>query len=195
METEKLIWCRTQGYFCEELIYLKCILYKLKNATRSYKFYKSIDYLVKLTVKYGLALGSNQKSADRVVRISPDQIDHIINATIFASKKIALELREGDGYMPVLLSAIAAVAVVKRKLEFASRDVSQVEQIEIQPKKKSVAKDEGEIVDSTKSIADAGDSESLFSQLMGKSGGQKRKNSTSESEGEEEVIVVVKRRK
>jgi len=86
-------------------------LYKLKNATKSFKFYKSIQYFCRLARKYELCPKENKPSGDRVVRLTSANIKHLINAAHFAAEKIALELREGDGYMPVLLAALAAISV------------------------------------------------------------------------------------
>ena len=49
LEKETVFRCDLKGHLCAEIVYLKCILFKLKNATKSFRFYRALKYFVDLT--------------------------------------------------------------------------------------------------------------------------------------------------
>lgn len=100
------------------------------------------------------------------------------------------ELREGDGYMPVLLTAAASIAVILKKLFKAD----SLEETELVPKKFFKKSDLGEKIENSDRIPEPEITpDSLFTVLMGNS--ITKPVVQSDSDSEEEIIVVKRRRK
>jgi len=185
---KRIIWCRDGGNFTKEAIYLKCIVYKMKNACRSFKFHKALTSVVRCLTNHGLLLKSNQKSPDRVTRISEEDAQLVAKKCEFAAKECMLEIRMGDGYLPNLLAAVTCLATIRSLI------VSTSDSPDLPTKKKRPgAEDTGEIVKRS-TATDQPDVGNLFDELMPKKRAIREASSSSEDE-EEEIIVLKKRRK
>lgn len=100
------------------------------------------------------------------------------------------ELREGDGYMPVLLTSAASIAVILKKLSRAD----SLEKNELVSKKFAKKSDLGEKIENPDRIPESEISpDSLFTELMGNS--IRKPAVQSDSDSEEEIIIVKRRRK
>merc|ERR1712130_434643 len=179
MESERVIVCK-RGFLCEEVIYLNCILYKIKNATKSHRFYRSLQYLMRLCIKAGLAQRSNTVVEQTIARITNAESERIAKACDFAARAICGELREGDGYMPVLLAAATAVSVIKNALSNQHSLSPKIDKCQ----ENKCPTDEGEVVKS--STGPAVEDFSLFSELMGSK--EKRPVAPSSDSEEEQVV-------
>jgi hypothetical protein len=85
----------------------------MKNACRSFKFHKALTSVVRCLTNHGLLLKSNQKSPDRVTRISEEDAQLVAKKCEFAAKECMLEIRMGDGYLPNLLAAVTCLATIR----------------------------------------------------------------------------------
>ena len=100
------------------------------------------------------------------------------------------ELREGDGYMPVLLTSAASIAVILKRLSKAD----SLEKNESVPKTFVEKSDLGEKIENSDRIPEPEVTpDSLFTELMGNS--IRKPVVQSDSDSEEEIIVVKRRRK
>ena len=111
---------------------------------------------------------------------------------ILFNLKKSQEIREGDGYMPVLLCALASIACVKNKLKTPTviGEINE-KKPENSPLNKSI--DFGETVKAVQEKESKAAEFNLFENLMGESKViLAAKDSSSE---EEEEVVVIKRRK
>ncbi|CAG5087296.1 Oidioi.mRNA.OKI2018_I69.PAR.g11511.t1.cds [Oikopleura dioica] len=186
-EDKRIIWCRDGGNFTKEAVYLKCIVYKMKNACRSFKFHKALSSVVRCLTTHGLLLKSNQKAPDRVTRMSEEDVQEVVRKCEFAAKESMLEIRMGDGYLPNLLAAVTCLATI-RSLIVKSGDA-----LDLPPKPATLqAEDTGEVVKSAPEQEPC-QMGALFDELMPKK--RAIREASSSSEEEEEVIVLKKRRK
>ena len=116
---------------------------------------------------------------------------YVFYQNIIKSEK-SQEMREGDGYMPVLLCALASIACVKKKLKTPTviGEINE-KKPENSPLNKSI--DFGETVKAVQEKESKAAEFNLFENLMGESKViLAAKDSSSE---EEEEVVVIKRRK
>jgi len=185
-----LVRCNFKGTFCEEIIILKCLIYKNSNAMKNFKFFKSIKYCFKQMEKAEL-ISKKSRTEERTVRLKSDILIKLNKAIIYAATTTAKEMRVLDGYLPVILVILACISAIRSKIELVLNGNELVRK-EYGCIEKGSLEDFGTVVTTDHLSVVCNEPEyNLFSSLM-----ETRKPQVAQdSSSEEEEIVVVKRRK
>merc|ERR1712046_6228 len=112
---EIIINCNAKGALCEELVILKCLIYKNSNALKSFKFFKSLKYCLRRFESINLIRRDN-KTDKSTVRLEPQMIKKLVKYLEHSALSICKESRYIDGFMPLTMTALASLSVIRQKL-------------------------------------------------------------------------------
>jgi len=124
---EIIINCHSKGALCEELIILKCLIYKNSNALKSFKFFKSLKFCLRRFESVNLIRRDN-RIEHSTVRLEPDVIKKLVKCLDHSALSICKESRYIDGFMPLTMTALASISVVRKKLINLTSDKIEIAQ-------------------------------------------------------------------